>query len=98
MRRFSNLIISAFFGVALSGIIFAQGTTSRLTGTVRDNNGAVIAGAAVTLTNEGTGIGNSTQTSDNGSYTFDLIQVGNYSVTVEKSGFKNLLPSKIRSI
>jgi Carboxypeptidase regulatory-like domain len=94
MRKYSKLIILSFFALALSSITLAQGTTSRLTGTVKDNNGAVVAGANVTLTNEGTSISITTQTSENGSYTFDLIQVGNYSVTIEKSGFKKFVTTK----
>jgi hypothetical protein len=88
MKRLSSLMILSFLVVASA---FAQGTTSRLTGTVKDNNGAVVAGANVTLTNEGTNISISTQTSDDGSYTFDLIQIGSYAVTVEKAGFKKFV-------
>ena len=80
------LILSAFSFEA-----FAQGTTSRVTGTVTDNTGAAVSGATVTLTNEGTNISATTQTSDSGAYTFDLIQIGTYSVTIEKDGFKKFL-------
>ena len=73
---------------ALAGAIFAQGTTSRVTGTVTDSSGAVVAGAAVSLKRDGTGTAITTQTNDNGNYTFDLIQAGNYEVKVEKQGFK----------
>lgn len=84
------------FGLVLilCGLTFAQGTTSRVTGTVEDSNGAVVAGATVTLTNEGTNSSLITQTSDNGNYVFDLIQVGSYKVTVEKPGFKKFVSSK----
>ncbi len=53
---------------------FAQGTTSRLTGTITDGSGAAVSGANVTLTNEGTGISLTTETADSGAYAFDLIQ------------------------
>jgi hypothetical protein len=69
-------------------VAFAQGTTSRVTGVVLDQKGASVAGATVTLTNEGTGTSLTVETSDSGTYTFDLIQVGSYTVTVEKTGFK----------
>jgi Carboxypeptidase regulatory-like domain len=91
MKKFANLIILSFFALALSSITLAQGTTSRFTGTVRDNAGASVAGANVTLTNEGTNISISTQTGDDGNYTFDLIQIGVYTVTVEKAGFKKFV-------
>ena len=70
---------------------FAQGTTSRITGTVLDNSGAAVSGATVTLTNEGTGTSLTTETSGSGTYTFDLIQPGTYSVSVERQGFKKFV-------
>lgn len=70
---------------------FAQGTTSRVTGAVTDNTGAAVAGATVTLTNEGTSSSVTTQSSESGAYTFDLIQPGNYTITVEKQGFKRFI-------
>lgn len=72
-------------------LAMAQGTTSRLTGTVRDPSGALVAGARVTLTNEGTNVSLETQTSESGVYVFDSVQVGVYTVTVEANGFKRLV-------
>ncbi|MGI8640808.1 MAG: carboxypeptidase regulatory-like domain-containing protein [Pyrinomonadaceae bacterium] len=68
-----------------------QGTTSRITGTVTDSTGAAVEGATITLTNEGTGTSLTTQTGDSGSYTFDLIPAGTYSVSVERQGFKRFV-------
>jgi hypothetical protein len=78
----------------LSTLTLAQGTTSRVTGLVTDNTGATVAGATVTLTNEGTNTSVTTQTGDNGVYVFDLIQPGTYTVTVEKQGFKKFISNK----
>ncbi len=80
-----------FLLFALSSSTLAQGTTSRIVGTVTDNAGAAVSGATVTLTNEGTNVSLTTQTSDSGAYIFDLIQPGNYSVTVERQGFKRFV-------
>src|SRR5580765_1499218 len=74
--------------IALGGVAHAQGTTSRVTGVITDTNGAAVAGATVTLTNEGNNNSVTTQSSSSGGYTFDLIQPGDYTVTIEKSGFK----------
>ena len=86
----------AFFAVLLSLGLTAhgQGTTSRVTGTVTDTNGATVSGATVTLTNDGTAVSLTTTTSDQGAYVFDLIQAGSYSVTVEKQGFKKFISTK----
>lgn len=81
----------SIFAIAFSGVAHAQGTTSRVTGIVTDTSGAAVAGATVTLTNEGTGNSSSAQTGEGGSYTFDLIQPGKYQITVEKAGFKRVV-------
>lgn len=87
---FCVLILTLFSANAA----FAQGTTSRLTGTVLDSSGAAVSGATVTLTNEGTGTSQTTQTGESGAYAFDLIQAGSYQVTVEKQGFKKIVSNK----
>ena len=74
--------------------VFAQGTTSRVTGTVTDGSGAAVTGATVTLKNDGTGVSLTAETSTSGVYIFDLIQAGSYTVSVEKQGFKKFVSSK----
>lgn len=70
------------------GIANGQGTASRVTGTVVDEKGSVVPGAIVTLTNEATQISLTTDTGTGGTYVFDSIQAGKYTVSVEKQGFK----------
>ncbi|MEO8072123.1 MAG: carboxypeptidase regulatory-like domain-containing protein [Acidobacteriota bacterium] len=73
---------------------FAQGTTTRFTGTVTDSSGAAVPGAKVILTDEAKGISLTTTTGDSGSYNFDLIQAGTYTVSVEKEGFNKYVSTK----
>src|SRR6478609_9659742 len=93
-KPFAFALAVLALSLSLTIVSFGQGTTSRITGTVTDNNGGVVSGATVTLTNEGTKTSQSTQTSDSGTYTFDLIQPGTYTVTVEKTGFKKFISTK----
>ena len=72
----------------LIGVANGQGTTSRVTGTVVDEKGSIVPGAAVTLTNESTQTTLTTETGTGGTYVFDQIQAGKYTVSVEKQGFK----------
>src|SRR4029434_10495739 len=65
-----------------------QGTASRVTGTVVDEKGSVVPGAMVTLINEATQISLTTDTGSGGTYVFDSVQAGKYTVSVEKQGFK----------
>ena len=74
--------------VCLATVTLGQGTTSRVTGTVVDEKGSVVPGAVVTLTNEATQSTLTTETASGGTYVFDSIQVGKYTVSVEKQGFK----------
>ncbi|HXG67533.1 MAG TPA: TonB-dependent receptor, partial [Blastocatellia bacterium] len=73
------------------GPVFGQGTTSRVTGTVLDADGGVVPDATVTLTNEATQVSFTTTTTSTGTYVFDSVQVGTYTVTVEKQGFKKFV-------
>ncbi|MBC8029865.1 MAG: carboxypeptidase regulatory-like domain-containing protein [Pyrinomonadaceae bacterium] len=86
-----KLLLSILVLLAAGSVAFGQGTASRVTGTVTDAQGAAVPGAAVTLTNEATQGTLTTETTDSGDYTFDSIQVGSYSVTVEKQGFKKFI-------
>lgn len=80
-----RLFVVSLFAAAL---LLPQGTTSRVTGTVQDPSGALVAGASVTLTNEGTGVAIETKTAETGTYVFEAVQVGDYTLAVESPGFK----------
>ncbi|HKG12026.1 MAG TPA: carboxypeptidase-like regulatory domain-containing protein, partial [Pyrinomonadaceae bacterium] len=69
----------------------AQGTASRVTGIVTDAAGAVVPAASVTLTNEATKNSFKTETTSTGQYVFDSVQIGVYTVEVEKQGFKKFV-------
>lgn len=71
----------------LAPAVFAQ-TTGGLSGTVKDPNGAVIQGAAVTVTNKATNLSRTAVTNDEGRWTINQLPVGTYSVAYEKDGFK----------
>jgi hypothetical protein len=83
-----------FFLAVLSGSAWGQNKAS-LRGTVSDQSGGVVPGAKVTLTNTGTGVARNITTGSDGSYLFDLVQVGTYKLAVEKSGFANFIQDGI---
>ena len=78
------LASSCFAGSGL----FGQVSTSRLTGTVTDSTGAVVPNATVTLRSEETGTTRTAVSAESGTYTFDAIPTGMYTVEVEAQGFK----------
>jgi len=59
-----------------------------ITGTVTDTSGAIIRGARVTLTNEGTGGSDHTVTESAGTYSFKGVLPAKYTISVEAAGFK----------
>ncbi|MBI3682237.1 MAG: carboxypeptidase regulatory-like domain-containing protein [Acidobacteria bacterium] len=66
----------------------AQGTTSKAFGLVKDATGSVIPSATVRFTNEGTNVSFASTTSEAGTFGFEALQPGSYTVTIEASGFK----------
>jgi hypothetical protein len=83
-----RLLVVIANAAMLSGVVWAQASFGRLAGTVFDGSGAVIPGAAVTLTNERTGQAATTTTTDPGAFLFPQVQPGSYRVTVSLAGFK----------
>lgn len=90
-RSISALALIAALLLTYAPAARAQGSASRVTGIVQDTSGAVVEGATVTLTNEGTNVSITTQTTSAGAYAFDSVQVGAYIVSVEKQGFKKFV-------
>src|SRR2546421_11554343 len=73
--------IAIFFG--LTGIAAAQEITGSIVGTVKDSNGAGVAGATVTITNSGTKlVVRTVQTNDEGQFTARDLSVTKYDVAI----------------
>jgi len=81
-------LIALCFLIATSAI--AQHSTGSLSGVVSDPNGSTVPGAKVVATQTATGLQNETVTTEAGLYVFPSVNVGSYSVAVEKPGFKKL--------
>jgi len=74
----------------------AQVDTGSIVGTVTDPSGAVVGGAKLTLTNRGTGAALTTTSAPGGGYKFSPVRIGNYSLEVSASGFKNVTQTDIK--
>ncbi|HMD48219.1 MAG TPA: carboxypeptidase regulatory-like domain-containing protein, partial [Bryobacteraceae bacterium] len=77
---------------------FAQFDTSEVLGTVRDASGSPVPKASVTLTNVETGIGTKTTTGNDGEYNFFDVRIGQYSVTVEATGFSKATAENVQVV
>ena len=68
--------------------LHAQVTTATLVGQVRDTSAAVIPGAAVVATHEGTGIPREAVTDERGEFVLSALPNGAYTIRIELQGFK----------
>jgi len=64
--------------------------TAQVRGIVSDQTGAVVQGALVTITNDGTGIATNTHTDDHGLYTFTGLRPATYTIKSEGRGFQTV--------
>ena len=92
--RIASLIICM---IAFTAASFAQLFPGRVTGRVRDAQGAVVAGAMVKLTNPATGSQRSVTTDDSGEFNFPELALGSFDLVVSKSGFQTVVLKDIRT-
>ncbi|HET6178541.1 MAG TPA: carboxypeptidase-like regulatory domain-containing protein, partial [Candidatus Sulfotelmatobacter sp.] len=83
----SLLAVSIFTTLGIKPLL-AQVDTGSITGTVTDASGAVVSGAKITLTNEGTAANLATTSGSDGGYKFSPVRVGSYKLDVAAQGFK----------
>ncbi len=95
MRK-ASLFVSILAAALSAGVCTAQNYRGRVQGVVTDQTQAVVPEAKVTLTNVKTSV-SSTQTTDaTGRYLFDLVEPGEYTVQVERQGFRRFVQENIR--
>ncbi|HYM11916.1 MAG TPA: TonB-dependent receptor [Bryobacterales bacterium] len=88
---FCTLLLVLFAAVGA-----AQTTSTEVLGTATDASGAVVPNASVTLLRLETGEKRQAATDSSGNYSFPLIEIGDYNVTVEAPGFKTQTKTGIR--
>ena len=101
MKRSITLRMAVHFTVVLllfSSLmpVLAQTSRGAVTGIVADSTGAVISGAAVSLTNTQTGVTRSTVSNGEGAYRFDAVDLGTYSIKIVANNFADLTKTNIQ--
>ncbi|MGD0790990.1 MAG: TonB-dependent receptor [Terriglobales bacterium] len=76
--------------LAVSVSMFSQTTTGRILGTISDQSGANVAGAAVVVTDVQRGTTRAVAADDSGNYVAPQLQPGVYKVRAEAKGFKTV--------
>src|SRR5271169_4698621 len=83
------------FVLLAAASLAAQTFRGTILGSVTDAQGAVVAGAKVTVKNAGTGLERSTESSADGSYALPELPIGTYSVTVVQTGFQTFITTGV---
>ncbi|HET7112307.1 MAG TPA: carboxypeptidase-like regulatory domain-containing protein, partial [Pyrinomonadaceae bacterium] len=92
MKKLLYAFMLASLTLCLSVVTAMAQSTAGVTGTVKDSNGAVIAGADVKLTDTKTGAELTTKTNDQGVYEFQKVAPGTgYTLTFTNAGFQTLV-------
>jgi hypothetical protein len=87
MKRILSGLFVLLFAACMTAA--AQTTTGAVRGTITDPSGAIVPGAKVTVTNVATGVKTSDTTNQAGEYSIRFLQIGQYKMTVESSGFQS---------
>ena len=87
-----KFVLRIAFLLALSCLLLpyanAQADRGGVSGKITDNTAAILPNALVTLTNEATGVAQTSKSNSSGDYVFQLLNPGSCSVTVAVPGFK----------
>lgn len=73
----------------------SQTVSGRVSGTVKDSSGAVVANASVSATNTANNLERKTTTDESGFYTLTNLPPGSYSITAEQTNFKKAVQDGI---
>ena len=95
MMRDTNAIVRGLLVMAaMAGCALPQSNGS-ITGTIKDSQGGVVAGATVTVTNQAQAFRQSTRTDGIGDFIFPQLPPANYILIVEATGFKKKESSNV---
>jgi hypothetical protein len=83
------MIVAAAFLVAATPVLAQQGTAA-ITGKITDEQGAILPGVAIVVTNEDTGVFREVATSTEGTYSVPQLVPGQYKVVATLTGFRTL--------
>lgn len=87
----SKLFVVVAVVLCLSAVAFGQSSAGTIQGTVTDAQGAVIADASVTITNQGTGRALTVKTNSDGLFSAPALDPGQYKVEVDQPNFQKMV-------
>src|SRR5438876_402207 len=94
MKRTITVLAGLVILVLCSTAAWAQ-VTAQISGTVKDQSGAVLPGVEVTATNTGTGVSRNAVTNETGGYVLPNLPIGPYRLEAALSGFRTFAQTGI---
>ena len=94
-RNIPRLVVALIVIIASSALPAQIVETGTITGVVKDNSGAVIPNAPVTVRNTETGLKSNAVTDAQGLYVSPPLNPGNYTVEIDVPGFRKIV-EKVR--
>lgn len=85
---FATLIVAILLLTLTALSVHAQTEQAGITGTVRDRQGGAIPDALIEIAQSGTGLTRTTRTSGSGAFFIGALPIGNYSVSISRTGFE----------
>ena len=84
-QKYLPILLTVF---ASPAALLSQGTTGIISGTVRDQTGAVMPGASIQITNQETGRIRTATTDPGGRYRVPALELGPFDVQASAAGFR----------
>ena len=75
--------------------VYSQTSSAAINGTIKDSSGAVVDGAAITLTNVATGVSRNSVSNSAGDYVFIDVLPATYTMKVTKTGFNTITQQQL---
>ena len=92
-RKLGSVLLSCACCAIFSTVtpLFAQVDTGGVTGTVTDSTGAIVPNVMIKLINDATTVAIPTRSTSTGSYSFNAVRPGNYTLQAEAPGFQTVV-------
>ena len=98
MSRMVSWLLGVVVLCGTAPMLYAQGLTGQISGSVVDASGSVLPGATVTIKNTGTQIARETTTDEAGTFVVTELLAGTYDESTRVGSFPNVSASIARTV
>src|SRR4029079_13214942 len=95
MKRATTTACAAILLVVFGSVSLWSQATAQISGTVKDQSGAVLPGVEITATQTDTGVARSTVSNETGSYALPSLPTGPYKIEASLPGFRTFVQTGI---